>query len=58
MPKPTPMLIALIEDNNKYRECLAGGLSIFPECEVVHKLSNALNIAKHFVTIKPNINNF
>jgi DNA-binding NarL/FixJ family response regulator len=55
MPNHTRMQIAIIEDNAKYRECLAGGLAIFPDCEVVHKLSNALHIATHFYQTLPHI---
>ncbi len=49
------MKIAIIEDNNKYRECLVSSLSIFPDCTVIHQLSNALNIEKHFSVDEPEI---
>ena len=55
MRNHTRMLIAIIEDNAKYRECLAGGLAIFPDCEVVHKLANALHIENHFYQTLPDI---
>jgi DNA-binding NarL/FixJ family response regulator len=47
--------IAIIEDNKKFRDCLATGLSIFPDCNVIHKLTNALNIETHFNDNEPEI---
>ncbi len=49
------MLIAIIEDNNKYRDCLAIGLAAFPDCTVLHKMSNALHIDKYFASELPDI---
>ncbi len=49
------MHIAIIEDNNKYRDCLASSLEVFPDCTVIHKLNNALHIEKHFATETPDI---
>jgi DNA-binding NarL/FixJ family response regulator len=49
------MLIAIIEDNNKYRDCLASGLAVFPDCTVIHKMSNALHIEKYFDDELPDI---
>jgi DNA-binding NarL/FixJ family response regulator len=49
------MLIAIIEDNNRYRDCLATSLSAFPDCKVIHKLNNALNIEKYFLQELPEV---
>jgi DNA-binding NarL/FixJ family response regulator len=49
------MKIAIIEDNNKYRDCLVTSLSVFPDCTVIHNLSNALHIDKHFATDTPDV---
>ncbi len=49
------MHIAIIEDNTKYRECLAGSLAVFPDCTVIHKLGNALHIEKHFFADTPDV---
>ena len=49
------MLIAVIEDDNKYRECLVKALNAFPDCRVIHSLSNALNIDKNFATEEPQL---
>lgn len=49
------MRIAIIEDNNKYRACLAHSLSIFSDCTVVHQLNNALHIKENFVLDIPDI---
>jgi DNA-binding NarL/FixJ family response regulator len=49
------MQIAIIEDDTNYRECFVKGLNTFPDCTVVHSLSNALNIAKHFYANIPDI---
>jgi DNA-binding NarL/FixJ family response regulator len=49
------MKLAIIEDNNKYRDCLASSLAVFPDCEVIHKLSNALQIEKHFYQDLPDV---
>lgn len=47
------MTIAIIEDNNKFRDCLSTSLALYPECDVVHTLNNALNIEKYFNIILP-----
>jgi DNA-binding NarL/FixJ family response regulator len=49
------MLIAIIEDNNKYRDCLANSLAVFPDCTVIHKLNNALHIEKYFSQEIPDV---
>ncbi len=49
------MKIAIIEDNNKYRECLATSLAVFPDCKIIHQLSNALHIEKYFYAETPDI---
>jgi DNA-binding NarL/FixJ family response regulator len=49
------MKIAIIEDNNKYRESLATSLSLFPDCNVIHELSNALHIEKKFAENLPDV---
>jgi DNA-binding NarL/FixJ family response regulator len=49
------MQIAIIEDDTNYRECLVKGLNTFPDCIVIHSLSNALNISKHFYADMPDI---
>ncbi len=49
------MLIAVIEDNKKYRECLVTSLNAFPDCSVIHSLGNALNIEKNFAIELPDL---
>lgn len=49
------MQIAIIEDNTKYRDCLAMALATFPDCNVIHTLSNALHIEKNFIIDTPDI---
>ena len=49
------MLIAVIEDNTKYRECLVKSLNAFPDCKVIHSLGNALNIDRSFSAEKPEL---
>ncbi len=49
------MLIAVIEDDNKYRDCLVKALNAFPDCSVIHSLSNALNIDRYFATEEPHL---
>ena len=49
------MLIAVIEDNTKYRECLVKSLNAFPDCTVIHSLSNALNIDRNFAVETPDL---
>ena len=49
------MKIAILEDNAKYRDCLADSLSSFPDCSITHKLSNALNIERSFILDIPDI---
>jgi DNA-binding NarL/FixJ family response regulator len=49
------MLIAVIEDNNKYRECLVKSINAFPDCTVIHSLSNALNIDRSFAIEEPQL---
>jgi DNA-binding NarL/FixJ family response regulator len=49
------MTIAIIEDNTKYRECLALGISAFPDCTVIHQLYNALNVEKYFAQQIPDV---
>jgi DNA-binding NarL/FixJ family response regulator len=49
------MKIALIEDNNKYREYLAVVLSMFPDCTITHNLVNGINILKEFYNSEPDI---
>ena len=49
------MLIAFIEDDNKYRECLVKTLNAFPDCTVIHSLSNALHIDRHFAIEEPQL---
>ena len=49
------MNIAIIEDNTKYRECLASSLNAFPDCEVIHALGNALNITANFEKQIPDV---
>jgi DNA-binding NarL/FixJ family response regulator len=49
------MRIAIIEDNNKYRECLEKSLKAFPDCEVVISLANALNIETQFWANTPDL---
>jgi DNA-binding NarL/FixJ family response regulator len=49
------MKIAIIEDDNNYRDCFVKGLNTFPDCAVIHSLSNALNISKHFYNELPDI---
>ena len=49
------MLIAVIEDNTKYRECLVKSLNAFPDCKVIHSLGNALNIDRSFSVEKPEL---
>ena len=49
------MLIAVIEDNTKYRECLVKSLNAFPDCNVIHSLGNALNIDRSFSAEKPEL---
>jgi len=49
------MLIAVIEDNTKYRECLVKSLNAFPDCTVIHSLGNALNIDRYFAVEEPNL---
>ena len=49
------MLIAVIEDDNKYRECLVKSLNAFPDCRVIHSLSNALHIDRHFAVEEPQL---
>ena len=49
------MKIAIVEDNSKYRECLAANLSAFADCVVMHKLNNALHITKKFYEALPDV---
>ena len=49
------MLIAVIEDDTKYRECLVKSLNAFPDCTVIHSLSNALNIDRSFAVEEPQL---
>ena len=49
------MNIAIIEDNTKYRECLASSLNAFPDCVVIHALGNALNITANFEKQIPDV---
>ena len=49
------MRVAIIEDNNSYRECLSNSLSAFQDIEVVHALCNALHISEHFDEQLPDI---
>lgn len=49
------MLIAIIEDNDKYRDCLAVGLNGFSDCTVMHKMSNALHIDRYFCNELPDV---
>ena len=49
------MDIAVIEDNNKYRNCIVQGLQLFPDCNIIHSLHNALNIEKNFDYKLPHI---
>lgn len=49
------MLIAIIEDDNNYRECFEKGLNTFLDCTVIHSLSNALHIEKYFYKQLPDI---
>lgn len=49
------MLIAVIEDDKKYRECLVKSLNAFSDCTVVHALNNALNITKTFTEQEPQL---
>lgn len=47
--------IAIIEDNNKFRECLAKSLAAFADMRVTHQLHNALNIVEHFILEPPDV---
>ena len=49
------MKIAIIEDDSKYRECLAENLSAFTDCVVTHKLNNALHITNKFYEVLPDV---
>lgn len=49
------MLIAIIDDNKTYRECLVKSLNAFPDCTVIHALGNALNILKNFNDEEPQL---
>ncbi len=49
------MQIAIIEDNNQYRQCLVDSLQVFSDCEVIHALPNALNISRHFYEQMPDV---
>jgi DNA-binding NarL/FixJ family response regulator len=49
------MKIAIIEDNIKFMDSLALGLSIFDDCNVIHKLNNALHISQHFNEETPDV---
>ena len=49
------MKIALIDDNKKYIDCLAYGLATFPDCDVIHKMNNALHIDEFFTAKLPDI---
>jgi DNA-binding NarL/FixJ family response regulator len=47
--------IAIIEDNKKYSECLAAGLGMFPDCNIIHLLSNGMNLISRFFIEIPDI---
>lgn len=55
VPTTNQMLIAIIEDNNTYRECLVKSMSTFPDCIVIHSLPNALHISTHFYKQTPDV---
>ncbi len=49
------MRIAIIEDNNKYRQCLASSLNAFADCVVIHQLHNALHVSTNFYEELPDV---